>query len=73
TGVWTGCLVAAVLGLKTLPAAGAVSLGAAAAGIAVGAAAAGVAAADRAGGKAAAFAAAALFAAACYLLSRKKR
>lgn len=73
TGVWTGCLVAAVLGLKKLPAAAAISLGAVAAGIAVGAAAAGVAAADQAGGKSAACAAAAVFAAAYFLLLRKKR
>ena len=73
TGVWTGCLVAAVLGLKKLPAVAAISLGAAAAGIAVAAASAGVAAADRAGGKAAACAAALIMAAAYYLLLRKKQ
>ncbi|MBR0376761.1 MAG: small multi-drug export protein [Firmicutes bacterium] len=73
TGVWTGCLVAAVLGLKKLPAAGAITLGAAAAGIAVGAGVAGVAAADRAGGKAAAIAAAAVLASDYFLLLRKKR
>ena len=73
TGVWTGCLVAAALGLKKLPAAAAISLGAAAAGIAVGMAAAGVAVAERAGGRAAAAAAAAIFAAVYGLLLRKER
>ncbi len=73
TGVWTGCLVAAVLGLRILPAAGAISLGAAAAGIAVGLASAGVAAVGQAGGKPAACAAVALIAAGYYLLMRKKR
>ncbi|MBQ6535480.1 MAG: small multi-drug export protein [Firmicutes bacterium] len=73
TGVWTGCLVAAALGLKKLPASAAISLGAAAAGIAVGMTAAGVAAAERAGGRAAAAAAAAIFAAVYGLLLRKER
>ncbi|MBQ1342749.1 MAG: small multi-drug export protein [Firmicutes bacterium] len=73
TGVWTGCLVAAALGLKKLPAAAAISLGAAAAGIAVGMAAAGVAVAERAGGRMAAAAAAAVFAAVYRLLLRKER
>ena len=73
TGVWTGCLVAAALGLKKLPAAAAISLGAAAAGIAVAMAAAGVAVAERAGGRTAAAAAAAVFAAVYGLLLRKER
>lgn len=72
TGVWTGCLVAAALGLNRLSAAAAVSLGAVAAGLAVAAASCGVVAAGRLFGVAGFFAAgAAVVAAICFLLRAK--
>lgn len=72
TGIWTGCLVAALLGLEKPASAAAIALGAAGAGALVALASAGVAAAGRLGGLAAAAAATVAVAALFRMLFRRK-